>query len=46
MTEETFNRRLEKLITDVMQHPHSEEILKLAAEQIADDTVVLAPDVQ
>lgn len=44
MTEDTFNRRLEQLIKDVMQHPHSEEILKLATEQIADDTVVLALD--
>lgn len=41
MTEETFNRRLEQLVKEVMQHPHSEEILRLANEQLADDTVVL-----
>ena len=44
MTEQTFNRRLEQLIKEVMQHPHSEEILKLASDQLADDTVVLLSD--
>lgn len=44
MTEQTFNRRLEQLIKEVMQHPHSEEILKLASDQLADDTVVLISD--
>jgi len=42
MTEETFNRRLDQLINDVMQHPHKNELLKLAQEQLADDTVVLS----
>lgn len=41
MSETTFERRLQQLITDVMQHPHSEELLKLAQEQLADDTFVL-----
>ena len=41
MTDNTFERRLQQLITDVMHHPHSEELLKLAHEQLADDTFVL-----
>ena len=44
MTEETFNRRLDQLIRDVMQHPYKEELLKLAQEQLADDTVALADE--
>ena len=42
MSETTFERRLQQLITDVMQHPHSEELVKLAQEQLVDDTFVLA----
>jgi hypothetical protein len=41
MSETTFERRLQQLITDVMQHPNSEELLKLAQEQLVDDTFVL-----
>ena len=41
MTEETFNRRLDQLIRDVMQHPYRDELLKLAQEQLVDDTFVL-----
>ena len=42
MSESTFNRRLEQLIKEVMQHPHSEEVLKLTQEQLVDDTFVLS----
>ena len=41
MTEKTFNRRLDQLIREIMQHPYRDELLKLAQEQLADDTVVL-----
>ena len=41
MSETTFERRLQQLITDVMQHPNSEELLKLAQEQLQDDTFIL-----
>jgi hypothetical protein len=41
MSETTFERRLQQLITDVMQHPNSEELLKLAQEQLVDDTFIL-----
>lgn len=42
MTEETFNRRLDQLVREVMQHPHKDELLQLAHEQLMDDTFVLA----
>lgn len=41
MSETTFERRLQQLMTDVMQHPHSEELLRLAQEQLVDDTFIL-----
>lgn len=41
VTEQTFNRRLDQLIREVMQHPYKDELLKLAHEQLADDTFVL-----
>ena len=45
MTEQTFNRRLEQLIREVMQHPNRDELLELAQEQLKDDTFVLADSV-
>lgn len=44
MTEQTFNRRLDQLIREVMQHPHRDELLELAQKQLEDDTVVLTSD--
>jgi len=41
MTEYTFNRRLSRLIDEVILHPHRDELLKLAQEQLLDDTLVL-----
>lgn len=41
MSEETFNLRLSQLIAEVVEHPHREEIIRLAEEQLADDTLVL-----
>lgn len=41
VTEQTFNRRLDQLIREVMQHPYKEELLQLAQEQLEDDTFVL-----
>lgn len=37
MTNTTFNRRLQQLIKEVENHPHREEILKLAKDQLIDD---------
>jgi hypothetical protein len=41
MTSKTFERRLQQLIEEIMQHPHKDELLQLAQEQLADDTLVL-----
>ncbi len=41
MTSKTFERRLQQLIEEIMQHPHKDELLRLAEEQLADDTLVL-----
>ena len=38
MTESTFNRRLQQLIEQVESHPDREEILRLAYEQLQDDS--------
>jgi hypothetical protein len=42
MTSTTFNRRLQQLIKEVENHPNREEILKLAYEQLKDDTYQVA----
>jgi hypothetical protein len=41
MTEQTFERRLQQLISEVMQHPHKDELLELTQQQLDDDTFVL-----
>lgn len=42
MTDKTFEKRLQQLIGEIMQHPHKDELLKLAQEQLLDDTLVLS----
>lgn len=37
MTNYTFSRRLSQLIAEVENHPHRDEIIKLAQEQLIDD---------
>ena len=44
MSETTFERRLSQLKDQLMQHPHREELFKLAHEQLMDDTFVLTQD--
>lgn len=41
MTEYTYSRRLYQLIQDLKDHPNREEIMRLAQEQLIDDTLVL-----
>lgn len=41
MTDATFNRLVERLIQEVMQHPHKKELAALMQEQLTDDTLVL-----
>lgn len=44
MSETTYERRLAQLRDQIMQHPHRDELFKLAHEQLADDTFVLTQD--
>ena len=37
MTKATYERRLAQLIEQVRNHPHRDEILRLAMEQLRDD---------
>jgi hypothetical protein len=37
MTSTTFSRRLQQLIQQVENHPHRDEIIKLAQEQLIDE---------
>ena len=37
MTNKTFSRRLQQLIQQVENHPHRDEIIKLAQEQLIDE---------
>jgi len=44
MNNTTYNRRLAELIKDVMHHPHKDELLQLAQDQLDDDrTKLLVP---
>jgi hypothetical protein len=38
MTDVTFSRRLQQLIKQVKNHPNRDEIIKLAQEQLIDDS--------
>ena len=42
MKEQTFNRRLQQLVTLVHNHPKRNELLSIMAEQVADDTEIIA----
>ena len=37
MSSRTYSTRLNQLIEQIKDHPHKEEILKLAQEQMAED---------
>lgn len=41
MTKATYSRRLAQLIEQVRNHPHREELLRLAMEQLSDDSHVV-----
>ena len=45
MTEKAFAHHLDKLLAELMQHPHREEVLQIAAEQLSDDTLVLPSEI-
>lgn len=40
MSDYTKERRTKELISQVMHHPHKEELLKLMQQQLADDATV------
>ena len=42
MNEHDFERRLQQLVTLVDIHPKREELLTIMAEQVADDTEIVA----
>lgn len=44
MSELTFSRRLQQLITQLEYHPHRDELLCLMAEQLNDDTDTVYED--
>ena len=41
MNEQTFDKRLQQLVTLVHIHPYRDELLRIMAEQVADDTETL-----
>ncbi len=42
MKEQTFNRRFNQLVTLINIHPNREELLQIMAEQVTDDTELIA----
>ena len=41
MTEHTFNRRYNQLVTLLNNHPNKSELLNIMQQQLKDDTVIL-----
>ena len=42
MNEQTFNRRFNQLVTLINIHPNRDELLRIMAEQVSDDTEFIA----
>ena len=42
MKEQTFKRRFNQLVTLINIHPNRDELLQIMAEQVTDDTEVIA----
>ena len=42
MNEQTFNRRFNQLVTLINVHPNRDELLRIMAEQVTDDTEIIA----
>jgi hypothetical protein len=42
MNEQTFNRRFNQLVTLINNHPNRNELLRIMAEQVAEDTEVVS----
>jgi len=41
MKEQTFNRRLQQLVLQLNIHSHRDELLRIMAEQVVEDTYLL-----
>ena len=41
MNEQTFNRRLDQLVTLINIHPYKEELLNIMSQQIEEDCVTV-----
>ena len=42
MKEQTFKRRFNQLVTLINVHPNRDELLRIMAEQVTDDTEIIA----
>tara|TARA_B000000557_G_C20673705_1_gene399999 strand:- start:539 stop:676 length:138 start_codon:yes stop_codon:yes gene_type:complete len=42
MNEQTFNKRFNQLVTLINVHPNRDELLRIMAEQVTDDTEIIA----
>ena len=42
MNEQTFNKRFDQLVTLINIHPNRDELLRIMAEQVTDDTEFIA----
>ena len=42
MKEQTFKRRFNQLVTLINIHPNRDELLRIMAEQVTDDTEIIA----
>ena len=42
MNERTFNKRFNQLVTLINIHPNRNELLRIMAEQVTDDTEIIA----
>ena len=38
MNEQNFTRKLEQFVTELNNHAHKDELLRIITEQVADDT--------
>ena len=45
MNEQTFNKRFNQLVTLINVHPNRDELLRIMAEQVTDDTEYIAESV-
>ena len=41
MNEQNFTRKLEQFVTELNNHPHRNELLRIMTEQVADDTEII-----